>query len=132
MLIPVAYSQYALDFNGGTDYVMLNGTDFPQPWILEVRINKNEIDNYQLLLTSTDGNSGIRNEQWWGNKVGFTQSGVADFTFNYTLPAGQWVYMAMVNSGTQTRLYINGVEKGTISNPIAFPMKWISKPNEEA
>jgi len=58
MLIPVVYSQYTPGFNGGTDYVMLNGTDFPPPWTLEVRTNKNEIDNYQHLLTSTDGNSG--------------------------------------------------------------------------
>lgn len=127
-----AQSQYALDFNGGTDHVVLNGTDFSPPWTMEVKICKNETDNYQHLLTSTDGNSGIRNEQWWGTRVGFTQSGVADYTFNYTLPVGQWVHMAMVNSGIQTRLYINGIDRGTISNSIDFPMKWISKPNEEA
>ena len=56
-------SQYSLDFNGEGDYVALNGTDIAPPWTMEVMVNKNETDNYQHLLTSTDGNSGIRLEQ---------------------------------------------------------------------
>jgi len=125
-------AQWALDFNGGEDYVLLNGTDFPPPWTMEVKINKNETDNYQHLLTSTDGNSGIRNEQWWGTKIGFTQSGVADYYFNYVLPIGEWVHLAMVNNGTATQLYVNGNSVGTVSASINFPMKWISKPNADA
>jgi hypothetical protein len=125
-------AQWALDFNGGEDYVLLNGSDFPPPWTMEVKINKNETDNYQHLLTSTDGNSGIRNEQWWGNKVGFTQSGVADYYFNYSLPIGQWIHLAMVNHGSSTQLYVNGNSVGTVQASINFPMKWISKPNTEA
>ena len=125
-------AQWALDFNGGEDYVHLNGADFPPPWTMEVKINKNETDNYQHLLTSTDGNSGIRNEQWWGTQVGFTQSGVADYFFNYSLPIGQWVHLAMVNHGTSTQLYVNGNSVGTVSASINFPMEWISKPNADA
>ncbi|HSG67618.1 MAG TPA: hypothetical protein VK994_02850, partial [Bacteroidales bacterium] len=52
-------AQYSLDFNGEGDYVALNGNDFSPPWSLEVMVNKNETDNYQHLLTSTDGNSGV-------------------------------------------------------------------------
>jgi alpha-glucosidase len=125
-------AQWALDFNGDEDYVLLNGADFPPPWTMEVKINKNETDNYQHLLTSTDGNSGIRNEQWWGTQVGFTRSGVADYYFNYSLPVGQWVHLAMVNLGTSTQLYVNGNSAGTVSASINFPMKWISKPDAEA
>ena len=81
-------SQYSLDFNGEGDYVALNGTDIAPPWTMEVMVNKNETDNYQHLLTGTDGNSGIRLEQWWGTQVGFTHSGVMDWYFNYSVPSG--------------------------------------------
>ncbi|MBU2649922.1 MAG: DUF5110 domain-containing protein [Bacteroidetes bacterium] len=128
----LSFPQWALDFNGEEDHVVLNGQDFAPPWTMEVKINKNESDNYQHLLTSTDGNSGIRNEQWWGTKVGFTRSGVADYYFNYVLPIGQWIHLAMVNDGTSTTLFVDGVNKGSVSASINFPMKWISKPNTEA
>lgn len=125
-------AQFALEFNGESHYVALNGQDFAPPWTMQVMVNKSETDNYQHLLTGIDGNSGIRIEQWWGTKVGYTQSGVADYTFNYSLPIGQWVHLAMVNNGTSTTLYANGVSKGTISSSINMPMKWISKNTDDA
>ena len=88
-------TNYSLDFDGGTDYVALNGSDFPPPWTLEVMVNKNETDNYQHLLTSTDGNSGIRLEQYWGTKIGFTKSGYADWYFNYVAPIGEWIQVTI-------------------------------------
>lgn len=126
------FAQYALEFNGESDYVALNGQDFAPPWTMEVMVNKSETDNYQHLLTGTDGNSGIRIEQWWGTKVGFTLSGYADYTFNYVLPLGEWVHLAMVNNGTQTLLYANGILKGTIDASINLPLKWISKNTDDA
>ncbi len=125
-------SQYSLDFNGEGDFVALNGTDIAPPWTMEVMVNKNETDNYQHLLTSTDGNSGIRIEQWWGNKVGFTQSGVADWYFNYICPIGQWIPLAITNNGTVSKLYVNGVLNSSVSASINFPMKWISKNTNDA
>ena len=56
-------AQYALEFNGDSDYVALNGQDFEPPWTMECLVNKTETDNYQHLLTGIDGNSGIRIEQ---------------------------------------------------------------------
>lgn len=125
-------AQYSLDFNGEGDYVALNGTDIAPPWTLEVMVNKNETDNYQHLLTSTDGNSGIRIEQWFGNKIGFTQAGVMDWYFNYICPIGQWIPIAITNNGTATKLYINGTLNSTVNASINFPMKWISKNNSDA
>ncbi len=125
-------AQYSLEFNGDSDYVALNGQDFTPPWTMQVTVNKSETDNYQHLLTGVDGNSGIRIEQWWGNKVGYTQSGVADYTFNYSLPIGQWVHLAMVNNGTSTTLYVDGVSKGTINSSINMPLKWMSKNTDDA
>ncbi len=126
------FSQYSLDFNGEGDYVELNGTDITPPWTMEVMVNKNETDNYQHLMTSTDGNSGIRIEQWWGNKVGFTQSGVADWYFNYICPIGEWISLAITNNGSVTKLYVNGVLNSTVNASINFPMKWISKNTDDA
>ncbi len=125
-------AQYSLDFNGEGDYVALNGTDFAPPWTMEVMVNKNETDNYQHLLTSTDGNSGIRIEQWWGNKMGFTQSGVADWYFNYICPIGQWIPLAITNNGAVTKLYVGGILNSSVSASINFPMKWISKNTVDA
>ena len=123
---------YSLDFDGGTDYVLLDGSDFPPPWTMEVMVNKSETDNYQHLLTSTDGNSGIRLEQYWGTKIGFTKSGYADWYFNYEAPLSQWKQVTITNNGTLTKLYIDGVYNSSVNASIDFPMKWISKPNEDA
>ncbi|MCF8369769.1 MAG: DUF4968 domain-containing protein [Bacteroidales bacterium] len=133
LLFPVfSFSQYSLDFNGEQDHVVLNGTDVLPPWTLEVMVNKSETDNYQHLLTGPNGISGIRIEQWWGVKVGFTEGGVADYTFNYTLPIGEWVQIAMTNNGTQTKLYVNGTYHSTINGSINLPRKLISKGAEDA
>jgi len=128
----IVNAQYSLEFNGDSEYVALNGADFAPPWTIQVMVNKTETDNYQHLLTGNDGNSGIRIEQWWGTKIGFTLSGVADYTFNYVLPIGQWVHVALVNNGSSTTLYANGVSKGTINASINFPLKWISKNTNDA
>nr|NQU91870.1 LamG domain-containing protein [Bacteroidota bacterium] len=125
-------AQFSLEFNGDSDYVALNGQDIAPPWSMVVMVNKSETDNYQHLLTGNDGNSGIRIEQWWGNKVGFTLSGVADYTFNYSLPLNQWVHLAMVNNGTGTTLYADGVNKGTINASINLALRWISKNTDDA
>ena len=128
----ITIGQYSLDFNGGQDHVTLNGSDIAPPWTLEVMVNKSESDNYQHLLTGPNGISGIRIEQWWGTKVGFTEGGVADWTFNYVLPIGQWVQLTMTNNGTQTKLYVNGVFHSSINGSISLPRKWISKGAEDA
>jgi len=125
-------AQYSLDFNGEEDHVVLNGSDLAPPWSMEVMVNKNETDNYQHLLTGPNGISGIRIEQWWGVKVGFTEGGVADWTFNYTLPIGEWVPLAITNNGSQTKLYVNGTYHSTINASINLPRKWISKGAEDA
>lgn len=133
VLFPISsQAQYSLDFNGEGDYVSLNGSDFPPPWSVEVMVNKNETDNYQHLLTSTDGNSGIRIEQWWGTKVGFTHAGVMDWYFNYVCPISQWVQLSITNDGTDTKLYVNGSYNSMVNASIDFPMKWISKNTNDA
>ena len=125
-------AQYSLDFDGGEDYVALNGTDVAPPWTVEVMVNKNETDNYQHLLTGNDGNSGIRLEQYWGVNVGFTQSGVADWSFSYTAPIGQWVQLTITNDGNTTKLYVDGVFNSSVNASINMPLKWISKNTEFA
>ena len=127
-----AHAQYSLDFNGEQDHVLLNGTDVAPPWSMEVMVNKTETDNYQHLLTGPNTISVIRIEQWWGTKVGFTEGGVADWTFNYTLPMGEWVHLAMTNDGTQTKLYVDGSYHSVINASIDLPRKWISKGAEDA
>ena len=125
-------SQYSLDFNGEQDNVVLNGTDVAPPWSMEVMVNKSETDNYQHLLTGPNGISGLRIEQWWGSKSGFYRRRCGRLYFNYTLPIGEWVHLAMTNSGQQTKLYVNGIYHSSINASINLPRKWISKGHEDA
>jgi len=126
------HSQPALDFNGETDHVILGGEDLSPPWTMEVKISKNETDDYQHLLTGNDGNSGIRIEQYLGTKVGITLAGVADHTFKYSLPLNHWVHLALVADPDTVRLFVDGKQAGAVKATLPLPMKWISKPDAEA
>ena len=129
---PELSSQYSLDFDGGEDHVVLNGTDIAPPWTFECMVNKSETDNYQHLMTGNDGNSGIRLEQYWGTKVGLTKSGYADWYFDYVAPIGIWKQITITNNGQVTKLYVDGIFISSVNASINFPMKWISKNTEYA
>src|SRR5262249_12706637 len=62
-------------------------------------------------------------EQWPNlRKVGFTQFGVADYSFNYTAPIGTWVHLAFVSDGINTHLYVNGSWQDSYPATIALPL----------
>lgn len=117
-------AQSRLHFDGFGDYVQLGGTDFPPPWTAEVLVYKNQQSPYSHLLTGTDGTSGLRLEQYINNnRVGVTKAGIADWTFNYQVPAGEWKHLAFVCDGSTIKLYVNGVlTGGTINGTINMPM----------
>src|SRR2546421_2174813 len=54
-------------------------------------------------------------------KVGFTKWGVADYSFNYIAPLGEWVHLVFVGTTTNTQLYVNGglqdIQTPTIDMP---------------
>ena len=121
------YSQSQLNFDGYQDHVILNGVDFPPPWTAEVLVLKNEIGAYSHLLTGTDGTSGFRLEQYINNnRIGITSAGIADWSFSYELPLGEWTHLAFVCDGSTMKLFVNGQQTGgNINGTINFPMGMI-------
>lgn len=118
------FAQSQLNFDGYQDHVVLNGTDFPPPWTAEVLIRKNQIGAYSHLLTSTDGTSGIRLEQYINNnRVGITSAGIADWQFSYQAPLGNWIHLAVTCDGSSMRLFIDGQQLGgNINGSINMPL----------
>jgi hypothetical protein len=69
-----------------------------------------------------DTATAIKLEQWPGTlKVGFTQFGAGDWSFNYTAPADRWVHLALVAVPGNTRLYADGVLVGEIAVAVNLP-----------
>jgi hypothetical protein len=97
----------------------------PPPWTACFWVNRQNAPGSAAALTG-DGSYELKLEQYNGTRqVGFTQFGVADYSFGYTIPQNTWTHLAFVANGTQTQLYANGVLVGTISASIPLPYAYI-------
>lgn len=124
-------AQTYLDFPGDNSVVLLDLADVAPPWTLEVMVCKAETNNYQHLLTASDSTSGVRLEQYESSRVGITKAGVEDWYFKYSLPMKQWVRLTLVCDTSGTRLYADGVPKGSVKASIPLAVKWIGRPMDE-
>ena len=52
-------------------------------------------------------------------RVGFTREG-RTYTWDYTLPRGEWTELAVLGETGQTTLYVEGVPVGTLGNREPF------------
>ena len=114
----------ALKFNSG--YVDLNVEGMNKKWTIAVWVNRedNSATNSSL-ISSTSGE--LKLEQYNGtNKVGLTEFGNADWTFNYEAPVGEWVHLAFVSDGETTSLYVNGVLTDSLAHVISAPVVRLS------
>lgn len=114
----------SLSFNGN-GAVRLNTKQQYGEWTISTWINKghNTGDN-AVLAGGTTGD--IKLEQYKNTKkLGVTKYGVADTTFNYTLPENQWVYVSFVGNKSGTTLYVNGELKQHVNTAIPCPNKTI-------
>lgn len=109
----------ALKFNNG--YVDLDVGDINKKWTIAMWVNRE--DNPATNSTLICGAEGeIKLEQYNDtNKVGLTQFGVVDETFDYEAPVGEWVHLAFVSDGSATSLYVNGTLTDTIDLVITAP-----------
>jgi hypothetical protein len=111
----------ALSFNGTASYVSVGAAPLSPPWTAEFWVNRQDAPNFSASLLG-DGSTALKLEQYsFSRQVGFTKFGVADYTFNYTAPAGTWVHLAFV-CDTSTRLYVNGVLQDSNSYVIDLPL----------
>lgn len=109
----------ALKFSNG--YVDLDTGDMNKKWTIAMWVNRE--DNPATNSTLICGAEGeIKLEQYNDtNKVGLTQFGVVDETFDYEAPVGEWVHLAFVSDGSSTSLYVNGTLTDTIDLVITAP-----------
>ena len=105
----------------GSGYVDLGFSDLSRNWTVSAWVKRGETagDNSVLLAGP---NSELKIDQWENTgKVGFTECGVADYTFEYSAPIGEWVQLTFVSDDRGTSLYVNGEFAETNSARINGP-----------
>ena len=109
-----------LDFDG-TGYVDLGIADAPENWTISAWVNRREsVEDNAVLIAGTQGD--LKIDQWENTgTVGFTEYGVADYTFDYSVPIGEWVQLTFVSDARGTSLYVNGEYQETNEARINMP-----------
>jgi hypothetical protein len=119
---PGRIGPFALSFNGGITKVGVGAPSLSPPWTAAMWVQRQDSFNPDARLMDSEGfpvGCSLRAEQYPNTRqVGITRYGVADYTFNYTAPAGVWTHLAFVGTATQTALYANGLLVDTM--PLAF------------
>ena len=106
----------ALQFSG-EGYVDLGYRDAIGDWTIGMWIKAGDTVGTNAVLVSSS-ESEIKLDQWnKTGKVGITEAGVADYTFDYSAPKGEWVHLTFVGDSNGTTLYVNGEE---LSNSIVI------------
>ena len=110
----------ALTFNGD-GYADLGYRDIIGEWTVALWVNAGETTGTNSVLVS--GNQGeIKLDQYSNTgMVGITEFGVADHTFNYSAPKGEWVHLTFVSNSKGTTLYVNGEEQDHLDATINGP-----------
>jgi hypothetical protein len=112
-------------FDGVASHLNFGAVSIPPPWTACFWVNRQDAPGTGAALTG-DGTYELKLEQYnLTRKVGITQIGVGDYTFNYIAPAGTWVHLVFVGTGTGTALYANGVLQGTLANSIPLPRAYL-------
>ena len=119
-VVTVMGQNYALQFSNSSQTVNTGRDDISGEWTLEAWVKKTAASGYSTMF---DGQSGKIMLESWGNngKVGITKKGVADWAFNYVVPAGEWTHLAFVCDGSNIKLYVNGTYTDQLNQTIAMP-----------
>ena len=106
--------------------------DLEGNWTIGMWVNRGEHTGSNTILVS--GNAGELKLEQWNNtgKVGVTEFGVGDYTFDYSAPIGEWVHLAFVDDGNGITLYVNGEETDHLNVSINGPVSGIGANSEEA
>ena len=133
-------SNYALDFDGTSDYIILDGSFLSYPWTAEVWYKRKVSKSHQYFLWQS-GNSNywtLRFEQWNNtHKVGITKHKTSDKKWNHTTTIGNWEHLAFVVSSSNTKtveLFVNGESVGFPGTFTAWPKlywKYIGRNNSK-
>ena len=111
----------ALQFSG-EGYVDLGYRDAIGDWTIGMWVKAGDTVGTNAVLVSSSV-SEIKLDQWnKTGKVGITEAGVADHTFDYSAPKGEWVHLTFVGDSNGTTLYVNGEEQDHLDATIDGPM----------
>ena len=111
----------ALQFSG-EGYVDLGYRDAIGDWTIGMWVKAGDTVGTNAVLVSSS-ESEIKLDQWnKTGKVGITEAGVADYTFDYSAPKGEWVHLTFVGDSNGTTLYVNGEEQDHLDAMIDGPM----------
>jgi hypothetical protein len=113
-------SGQAFRLDGIDDTLALGGGPLAPPWTVSFWVRKGAATGASVSLFN-DTATAIKLEQWPNTgKVGLTEFGVGDYSFDYTAPADRWVHLTLVAGASSTTLYANGAAVGTL--PMALPL----------
>lgn len=116
-----------LQFNGASSIVRLSAvqnSDLISRWSVGVWVKRLGSTAASAIIASAVG--ALKLEQWQGTgKVGVTRYGVADYTYDYSVPLNQWVYLLFVSTGSQIKLYVDCFFKGAINDTLLLPLSTI-------
>ena len=117
-----------LAFDGIAEPFEIGYTNIPTPWTAVCWVNRQDAPGGSAVLMYSS-TAALKLEQYNGTRmVGFTAYGVADYLFDYEAPTGTWVNLAFVGTGTNTLLYVNGLELAPNAASITLPMTSIGGP----
>ena len=112
---------------GNQSTVVLNGSDVTGDWSAEFVLDRVGSKQSSVLIRGVPlavPSTALKLEQYPNTEqIGFTQYGVADYTFSPAVPTplNQWIDLVYVNhAGAGMDLYLNGVLVGTSSTNITL------------
>ena len=112
----------ALHLDGTSGYIDIGAPDVQDEWTIGMWVKAGDTVGTNAVLVSSS-ESEIKLDQWnKTGKVGITEAGVADHTFNYSAPKGEWVHLTFVGDSNGTTLYVNGEEQDHLDATIDGPM----------
>lgn len=115
--------------NSDGDGIGFGGVDMTPPWTMAVWVKKTDSLDESILLSSDV--AAIKLEQWnSGSKVGFTENGVSDHSFDYGVPMNTWTHITLSASTSETKLYVNGIYNSSIAHVINLPRKALGRPGK--
>lgn len=113
----------AFRFDHSRDGVGFGGLDVAEPWTASTWVKLSSGSGEQVLLTSKYGALKLR--QYQTGRIGFTEYGVADYSFDATLPVGEWVHLTWVATEGETTLYVDGDKVDRIAASVPLPLRSI-------
>lgn len=117
----------AFHFDGSTTILTNNAANLQVPWTVGMWVNRQNTPQTSATLLG-DGTYALKLEQYNGtHQVGLTVLGVGDYIFSpaYTVPANTWTHLAFVGTSSGITFYANGVLKGSLTNSITLPRKYM-------